>query len=111
MQNIPQAGTKVIVQSFEATVVHWNENFCCVKVQDDSGQYHYLFHNQLAQVIPYTDGKKYIDADDETFIFRAKGNGIIVGPNWESTHRNPSIRHVYTYARRPLREVGPVIEE
>lgn len=102
-------GQKVRV-SFEGAVVdpesRWYDQ--CVKVYSTGSlNYSYVHPDELQKVLPYTDGKEYVDADGEILTFTATGRSG--GPGW----RQGGTGYVSSegYARRPLRPVGEEIQE
>lgn len=102
-------GQKVIVSTFPATVQKFHSDTATwhVHVTDDNGNSHYLWDTQLTPVLPYVDGQEYIDSDGDQLIFQSAG--YYGGPGW----RSGGSTHVYglSSAKRPLRLVGPEIEE
>lgn len=100
-------GNKVIVKSFEATVVGYDNSNGTWHVRDDAGFHSYIYVEHLEKVLPYKDGHFYLAADGEVLIFRvftSDDNSI----QWETADDN---LHADDYAVRPLREIGPEIEE
>lgn len=98
-------GQKVRV-SFEATVVETDAHDQCVQVVTP-GAHSYVHPTLLELILPYEDGKEYIDADGERLTFCA--NTRAGGPGW----RQAGSTYVAgpAYAKRPLRPVGDEIEE
>lgn len=99
-------GDKARVEAFDVTVVSSISANGTVEVRDAEGFVHHVFAHHLTKLLPYVDGKMYIDADEEVFIFRA-AMGYCDGPGWEQDGK----MWPPDYAARPIREIGPEIEE
>lgn len=99
-------GQRVRVE-FEATVVEQDAYDQCVKVYARDLNYSYVHPSQLQKLLPYENGKEYIDADGEILTFRATGRAG--GPGWQKGLNG--YVNSESYARRPLRPLGDEIEE
>lgn len=96
-----KAGQKIRVEAFEAKVSDSESLDGCVKIEDASGTFHYVFENQLSLVLPFEDGKPYLSAKGSVYTFRlSSGDG---SPYW--TYGPDEQEREFDAPARPMSEV------
>lgn len=103
-------GDRVTVRSFEGVIASGGVGSGKWIVREaESGASHVLDSDMLTKVLPYKDGAKYIDMDGNMFTFHA-ANGEVPA-HWTIEGTRGSTVYDLDFAVRPLREIGPQIEE